>query len=191
MFKMQVESSMHNSSRGPPLMVPLNQMASKEENTPDPGEALLGYLKQPPPSPHGSSLADTADFTAHSSHSLSYGTLERDTSPTPLPLPANSINLLDDVLHLQEEMNNAMVHLLSSRATIDMCCQWVISETEVIHCQNEIDTSEAIREIKTQYATHNWRCQGCLQDCHEESRGCLFILDQQSGGHLSNQDQES
>ena len=45
-----------------------------------------------------------------------------------------------------------MVHLLSARATMDTHCQWVISETEVSHCQNEIDTSEAIREIKAQYA---------------------------------------
>ena len=128
-------------------------MASKEENTLNPGEALLGYLKQAPPFPHGSSQVDTANITAHSSHSLSHGTLEMDTSPTPLPLLANSINLLDNVLHLQEEMNDTVVHLLSTRATIDMCHQQVISETEVGHCQNEIYTSEAIREIKAWYAT--------------------------------------
>ena len=46
-----------------------------------------------------------------------------------------------------------MVHLLSSRATIDMCHQQVLSETEVGHCQNKIDTSEAIKEIKAWYAT--------------------------------------
>ena len=44
-----------------------------------------------------------------------------------------------------------MVHLLSARAVIDTCCQWVISETEVSHCQNEINTSKAIREIKAWY----------------------------------------
>ena len=52
MFEMPGESSMHNSPRRPPLAVPLDPMASKEENPPDPGEALQGYLKQPPPSPH-------------------------------------------------------------------------------------------------------------------------------------------
>ena len=46
-----------------------------------------------------------------------------------------------------------MVHLLLARATVDMCCPQVISETEVGHHQNEIDTSEAIAEIKAQYAT--------------------------------------
>ena len=50
-------------------------------------------------------------------------------------------------------MNNALVHLLSTRATTDMHCQWIISETEISHCQNEIDTSKAIREIKVQYTT--------------------------------------
>ena len=128
-------------------------MAMKEENTPDPGETLQGYLKQPPPSPHGSSQADAADLMAHSSHSLMHSTPERDTSPTPFPSPANSVNLLDDVLHLQEEMDDAMVHLLSTRAAMDTYHQQVILETEVGHHLNEIDTSESIREIKVWYAT--------------------------------------
>ena len=50
-------------------------------------------------------------------------------------------------------MNDTMVHLLSARAAIDMCHQQVILQTEVSHCQNEINTSEAIREIKAWYAT--------------------------------------
>ena len=78
-FKMQEESSTCNSPRRPPL----DPMASKEENPPNPGEALLGYPKQPPPSPHGSSQVDLANIMAHSSFSLSHGTPERDTSPTP------------------------------------------------------------------------------------------------------------
>ena len=93
-----------------------------------------------------------ANIMAPSSCSPLPGPLERGTSLTPLALPANSINLLVDILHLQEEMNDAMVHLLSARADIDTCHQWVLLETEVGHCQNEIDTSEAIREIKAQYA---------------------------------------
>ena len=136
MFKTPENSSIHNS---------LHSMA-KKEGTPNPGEALQGYLKQPPP--HGYSQVDTA----HSCQSPSPSTLERGTNLTPLASLANSVNLLVDVLHLQEEMNSAMVHLLSARATMDMCHQWVISETEISHCQNETDTSEAIREIKTQYA---------------------------------------
>ena len=113
---------MCNSPRRPTLADLPDPMASKDKNPPDPGEALLAYLKQPPPSPHESSQVDTVGIMAHSSHSLSHGTLERDTSHTPFLPPAKSVNLLDGVLHLQEEMNDAMVHLLSTRAAIDMHC---------------------------------------------------------------------
>ena len=153
MFEMPGESSMHNSPRRQPLADLPDTTASKKKNSPDAGEALLGYVKQLPPSPHGSSQVDMADITAHSSHSLSHSTLERDTSPTPFLSLANSVILPDDVLHIKEVINNAMLHLLSTRAAIDMCHQRVISETEVGHHQNEIDTSEAIREVKAQYAT--------------------------------------
>ena len=93
MFEMPGESSMCNSPRRPPLTDLPNPMASKEENPHNPGEALLGYLKQPLPSPHKSSQVDMADIMAHSSHSLSHSTLERDTSPTPFLLWANFILL--------------------------------------------------------------------------------------------------
>ena len=52
-------------------------------------------------------------------------------------------------------MNNTMVYLLTARALIDTHCQRIISETEVSHCQNEINLAEAIREVKTRYATAN------------------------------------
>ena len=45
-----------------------------------------------------------------------------------------------------------MVHLLSARAAMDTHCQRIILETEISPCQNEIGTSEAIREIKAWYA---------------------------------------
>ena len=144
MFEKPGESSTCNSPYS---------MAKKEGKPPNPGEALQGYLKQPPPSPCGSSLADTADITAHSSHSPSPSTPERGTSPTPLASLANSINLSVDILHLQEEVNDMIVHLLSPRAAMDMHHQWVLWETEVSHCQNEINTSKAIRGIKAQYTS--------------------------------------
>ena len=72
-------------------------------------------------------------------------------APTPLQLWANSITLPDNVLHLQEEMNDAMVHLLTLKASIDAFWQKLISEMEITHCLNEIKTSEAIREIKAHY----------------------------------------
>ena len=80
-------------------------------------------------------------------------TPERDTSPTTFQSQANSINLSDDVLHLQEEMNNAIVHLLTARALIDTCHWRIISEKEASHYQNEINLAEAIREVKARYTT--------------------------------------
>ena len=92
-----------------------------------------------------------ADIMAHSSHSPTptLGTPERDSSPTPfqLQLQVNSITPPDNVLHLQEEMNEAMVHLLTVRTSVDTHQQRIISEMEVTHCQNEIKTSEAIRKV--------------------------------------------
>ena len=44
-----------------------------------------------------------------------------------------------------------MVHLLTVMASIDTHQQRIMSETEVAHCQNEIKTSEAIREVKACY----------------------------------------
>ena len=76
------------------------------------------------------------------------GTPERDSSPTPFQLQVNSLTLPDDVLHLQEEMNDAMVPLLTVRASIGSHQQRIMSETEVAHHQNELKTSEAIREVK-------------------------------------------
>ena len=44
-----------------------------------------------------------------------------------------------------------MVHLLTVRASADDW-QWrIISETEVAHHQNEIKSSEAIREVEAHY----------------------------------------
>ena len=134
---------------------PNNPAASRGEVPLDPGDTLPGYLKQPPPSPHESSQAGTADVTTHSSHSPSpiWDMPERNTSPTHFQSQANSINLSDDVLHLLEEMNDAMVQLLTSRASIDTHHQRIISETEVSHCQNEINLAEAIREVKARYTS--------------------------------------
>ena len=94
-----------------------------------------------------------ADVMAHSSHTPSptLGTPDRDSSPTPFQSQANSITLPDNVLHLQEEMNKAMVHLLTIRASVDTHQQRNIDEMEVTHHQNEIKISEAIREVKAYY----------------------------------------
>ena len=102
-------------------MVPNTPAASKEKAPLDLGEIIPVYPKQPPPSPQESSQVGMIDITAHSSHSLSLtpGTPQRNSMPSPLESQANSITLPDDVLYLQEEMNNAMVHLLTFRASVD------------------------------------------------------------------------
>ena len=50
-------------------------------------------------------------------------------------------------------MKNAIVHLLTARTSVDTRHQRIISETKVGHCQNEINTAEAIREVKARYAS--------------------------------------
>ena len=100
-----------------------------------------------------------ADVTAHSSCSSSptLGTLERNSTPNPPELQTNSSTLPDDVLHLQGEMNNAMVHLLTFRASVDSHQQRLISESETAHCQNETEALEAITGVEACYmvAHHN------------------------------------
>ena len=87
-----------------------------------------------------------ANVTAHSSCSPSptLGTLERNSTPNPPELQANSITLPDDVLHLQEEMNDVMVHLLIFRTSVDAHQQRLISESEIAHHQNETKTINGV-----------------------------------------------
>ena len=153
MLKMPGQFSAHTSPRRlPPMALAIQwPVGGIPSNL---GETIIIYLKQPPPSPQGSSQAGMADVMAHSSCSPTpmLGSPERDSSLTPLQLQVNSITLPDDVLHLQGEMNDNMVHLLTVRASIDAHQQRIMSEMEVAHCQNEIKTSEAIREVKASYA---------------------------------------
>ena len=137
----------------PPPVVPNTPAASKEKAPLDLGEIIPVYLKQPPPSPHESSQAGMVNITAHSSHSPSptLGTLERNSTPNPQESQANSITLPDNVLHLQKEMNDAMVHLLTFRASIDACWQWLISESEIAYHQNETNASDALSGVEAPY----------------------------------------
>ena len=88
-------------------------------NLPDPGEALQGYLKQPPPSPHGSSQVDMANITAPSSCSPSPSSPERGTSPTPLAITGPLHQPIGGCI-APSGGDDVMVHLLSARATMDM-----------------------------------------------------------------------
>ena len=147
------------SPRRPPPMVPNTPAASKERASPDLGKIISIYLKQPPPSPQESSQDGTVNITVHSSCSPSptLSTPERSSTPTPPELQAHSITLPDNVLHLQEEMNDTMVHLLTFRASVDAHQQRLISESEIPHHQNETKASKAINGVEAHYmvALHN------------------------------------
>ena len=134
-------------------MAPDTPVTSRGEVPSHSGEIVPVFLKQSPPFPQELSQVGTDNVKAHSSHSPSPipGTPERNCNPTPLQSQANSITLHDDVLHLQEEMNDAMVHLLTLKASIDTHQQKLISDKEIAHHQNETKTSEAIKEIKACY----------------------------------------
>ena len=98
-----------------------------------------------------SSQADSVDTTVHSSHSILPGMPEREIGPPPSPLMATLVNLSEEALCLQTEMNDTMIHLFSASAALEMCHQWITSKTDINQHQNDIDTSVAIREVKTQF----------------------------------------
>ena len=117
--------------------------------------------KRMPPSPQGSSQTGMADDMAHTCHSPSLPPLPRTPEATSVPSALHSqaspraiFNTpSDEVLHLQEEMNNAMSHLLTLQASLD-AHQWrLVSDTETTLHQNEAKASEAIKVVKACYAT--------------------------------------
>ena len=95
-----------------------------------------------------------ADITAHSncSPSPTLDTLERNSTPNPPELQPNSITLPDGVLHLQEEMNDAMVHLLTFRDSVHAHQQRLICGLEITHCQNETEALGAINGVEACYS---------------------------------------
>ena len=135
-------------------MAPIHPAASREKAPSELGEIIAVYPKQSHPSPHESSQVGMANVMAHSSCSPppTPGTPERNSTPNAPESQAYSITLPDDVLHLQEEMNNAMVCLLTFRASVDAHWQRLISESEIAHCQNETEASKAISGIEACYA---------------------------------------
>ena len=124
---------------------------AKKEGTPNQGEALQKYLKQPPASLMG---------------------LHRQIWPTSWPIPAAPSHMVLQrgtpaglLSHCWPTPSTCwMMYCTFKRgeqcngpSTLCQGCNGyalpkVILETEVSHCQNEIDTSEAIGEIKAWYA---------------------------------------
>ena len=162
------------SPRRPPPMVPNTPAVSKEKAPPDLWKIIPVYLKQPPPSPQESSQVGMINITAHFSCSPSPtpGTLDRNSTSNPVESQTNSITLPDNVLPLQEEMDNAMVHLLTFRALVD-AHQWrLISKLEITHCQNKKNQS-----FQSHQQGRGLLCSGTpwyqvhLCSCHERGKG--------------------
>ena len=135
-------------------MVPNTPEASKMKAPPDLGQIILVHLKQPPPSP-------TRVITnGYGQHYNSFQPLpfphtrysREEQHPNPPELQAHSITMPDNVLHLQEEMNDAMVHILTFRDSVDAHWQRLISEPEISHYQNETKASKVINGVEAHYA---------------------------------------
>ena len=69
--------------------------------------------------------------------------------------------LSDEVLQLQEEMNRAMGCFLTTRASMDTCCRKQVSDFETAFCQNEAQTTEAIREAEAVCAAALLEAKAC------------------------------
>ena len=79
------------------------------------------------------------------------GYSEEEQIPNHQDLQTHSITLPDDVLHLQEEMNDAIVHLLTVRTSVNAHQRRLISESQITHCKNETKASETINGLETYY----------------------------------------
>ena len=149
--------------------------AKKEGNPPVPGEALQGYLKQPPPSPHGSSQADMADLMAHSCQSPSPSTPERGTSPTPLshhwPTPSTCW-----WMYCAFRRRGIAQWSISSQPGP----QWVhatngsYQKLKLVIAKTKLTLPEAIREIKAWYATTIRDAENAYRTAIRKADGHLF-----------------
>ena len=59
-----------------------------------------------------------------------------------------------DVIQLQEEMDKALGCLLATRSSLDAHCRKQVLDFETTLCQNESETTEAIKEAKTLHPYH-------------------------------------
>ena len=66
-----------------------------------------------------------------------------------------------DVAQLQEEANKALDHLLVTRSSLDAWQRKQVSDFGMALCQNESETTEAIREAKALCARTIWDVETC------------------------------
>ena len=105
--------------------------------------------------------------------------LEFPTSPRAL------LNTLpDNILHLQQEMNNAMSCILTLQALLD-AQQWrLISDIETTLCQNEAKAAEVIKIVKACYAgtIHEAKAMYAMA-IREVETNCSTSIMEMEGGH--------
>ena len=149
-----------------------------------PGKIDPASLKEMPPSPQESSQAGMANDMAHTSCSPSVSPMPGTSEATSVPSAshswassrANSITLPDEVLHLQEEMNNAMSHLLTTWDSLDAHWQMLISDTKTALHQNEVNATDTIKEVKT-------HCLGSI--CEAEALQAVAIREAEATCSIS------
>ena len=190
MFNMSGQLPIGISPRKPTSMGPDVPTTSGGEIPFEPGKIDLASLKEILPSPQESSQVGMANDTAHNNCSPSpspmLGTSEATSVPSALQSQtsprANSISLSDKVLHLQEEMNNAMSRLLTTQTSLDTHQQRLISDTETTLCQNKAKASEAVKEVKACCTALNPWGQGLVCSGHQRGRDHPFNLHHGSRG---------
>ena len=103
--------------------------------------------------------------------------------------------LSDEVLWLQEEMNRALGHLLTTRASIDALCRKQVSDFETAFCQNEAQTTKAIKEMRAHCTTVIWDAKAmCTAAIREAEAACTehaHILQQSHGECMQEMEREA
>ena len=95
------------------------------------------------------------------------------TPPTKTPW-ANTGALPEDTFLLQEEMNSAMGHLLTTRVSLDACQRKQVSDFETAIHQNDTEASKAIRGTKVHCGSAIREVEACCAaDIREVKSHCV------------------
>ena len=84
----------------------------------------------------------------------------------PLPLPGQNPGPsgeapCSDMVQLQEEANKALHYMLATRSSIDACWRKQVSDFGMALPQNDLETTEAIKEAKALCAHTIWDAETC------------------------------
>ena len=180
------------SPKSPTLMAPIAPIARGEEIPLEAGKIYPASLRGMPPSPQGSSQSGTANDMTHTSCSPSPSSppgSSEETRFTSAPhshaSPRAICNTLPDaVLCIQEEMNNAMSHILTLWALLD-ARQWrLILDIETTLHQNEAKAAKAIKIVKACYAGTIYEAKAMyVMAIREAETNCSTSIMEVEGGH--------